>query len=116
MTLVSTVKEKASLVAAHAPDVVKTGAETLKAAREVVDHSRRDAKLLLERTRDELKQTLKQGADQVRHKLAHLAEPTHKEQAEAKKAAVKAKKRARRAQASKITPIHGEPAAEAPPA
>jgi len=92
-SLVETVKEKVGLVRAHAPGVVQAGVETLRAAREVVKGARREATDMLSRTGGELKKTLAGGADQVRHRLRYLATPTHKERAEARKAALKSKKK-----------------------
>lgn len=99
-SLIGTVKHKVELVKAHAPDVVKTGVDTLRAAQEVVAGARREAGLVLEKTKDGLKRTLKEGADKIGQKLANIATPTRKEQAEARKEEVKAKKRARRAEAA----------------
>jgi hypothetical protein len=89
-TLIGNVKDKVELVKAHAPDVLKTGVDTIREARQVLD-----------RTKDELKKTLKQGAEKIGHQLANLATPTRKEQAEAKKEEVKEKKRARRASSAR---------------
>lgn len=82
-----TVKEKVELVKAHAPEVVKTGVETVKAAQGVVAGAR-----------EELKKTLKQGAEKIGHQIANIASLNRKEQAEVRKEARKAKKRAKRAE------------------
>ncbi|HUR41478.1 MAG TPA: hypothetical protein VM240_09965 [Verrucomicrobiae bacterium] len=91
-TLIETVKAKAALARAHAPDVIQTGVETLRAAKGVVTGAR-----------DELKRTLKEGAQKIGEKLAHIATPTRKEVAEMNKAEVKAKKRAKSPRKSKAT-------------
>ena len=85
-SLIGTVKEKVDLAKAHAPDVVKTGVDTIRQAAQVLD-----------RAKEEVKQTLKGGADKIRHQIANLTTMTRKEQAEARKEEVKAKKRAKRA-------------------
>jgi hypothetical protein len=88
---------KIEMVAAHGKGVVKTGVETLQAARGVVASARREATQVLGKTRDELKKTLMEGAARIGHQLSHIATPTHKEQADAHKAEIKAKKRGKRA-------------------
>ena len=95
---VSEAKGKVERVAAHAQEVVAAGAQTLAAAKEVVDGARRETADVLTRKKDELKQTLKQGAEQVGEKLSRITQMTRKEQAAARKAEVKAKKRAAREQ------------------
>ena len=108
-SLLGNVKDKVELVKAHAPGVVQTGVETLKAAQEVVKGARREAGEVFDRTKDQLKQTFKDGASRIGQKLANIATPTHKEAAEARKEEVKAKKRAKRARAKRQE--QGEPAA-----
>lgn len=95
---VAQARSKAGMVAAHGQEVVKVGMQTLQAAGKVVKGARREAAQMLDRTRDELKKTLVEGAVQVGEKLSRIASPTRKEQAEAHKAEIKAKKRQRRAQ------------------
>lgn len=108
-SLIGTVKDKVELVKAHAPDVVKTGVDTLRAAQEVVAGARREAGLVLEKTKDGLRRTLKEGADKIGQKLANIATPTRKEQAEARKEEVKAKKRAKRSEAAEAAPQAAAP-------
>lgn len=100
-SLIDTVKQKVDLAKAHAPEVVKTGVETIRAAAQVLD-----------RAKEEVKQTLKGGAEKIRHQVANLTTMTRKEQAEAKKEEVKAKKRAKRA-SSRAKPVEAA-ATEAP--
>lgn len=106
-TIVETVKEavagarsKAEVVGARSKDVLETGVQTLQAAKEVVVTAGRQAAEVLANTKDELKRTLKQGAAEVGDKLARIATATRKEQAKARKAEVKAKKRAKASAAS----------------
>ena len=96
---VSDARSTAEMVAAHGQDVVQTGIETLQAARTVVKDAGREAIDLLTRTNDNLRKTLKEGVDRVGGKISRIATPTHKEQAEARKAEIKAKKRAKAEQA-----------------
>jgi len=91
---VTEARNKVEMVAAHGQDVVKTGVQTLQAARGVVAEGGREAVQVLSRTRDELKKTLADGAAQVGDKLKLIATPTRREQAAARKAEVKQKKRA----------------------
>lgn len=100
-----TVKAKVGLVKAHAPEVMKTGVETLKAAKGVVDGAR-----------EELKKTLKDGADRIGHQIANLASMNHKEQAAVRKEAVKMKKRAKRAEAKLAEVQQAAQAGETTPA
>ena len=84
----------------HGQEVVKAGVETLSAAKNVVADAGRETAEVLSRKKEELKQTLKDGAAQVGEKLARIAQPTRKEQALARKAEVKAKKRAKQENAT----------------
>lgn len=107
-SLLGNVKEKVELVRAHAPGVLQSGVETLRAAQQVVAGAGREAGEMLDRTKDQLKQTLRDGASRIGQKLANIATPTRKEVAEARKEEVKAKKRSKRARARR-----DEPGAEA---
>lgn len=105
-SIVESVKEnvagarvKARRVVAHGQEVVKTGKQTLQAARDVVVDGGREVLQVATHTKDELKRTLKEGASQVGERLARIATPTHKEQAIDRKAAIKAKKRRKREEA-----------------
>jgi hypothetical protein len=102
---VSEAKGKAAMVAAHGQEVVKTGVETLQAAKNVIVDAGRETAQVLTRTKDELKRTLTDGASQVGDKLSRIATPNRREQAQARKAEVKQKKRDKRS---------GEAAATAP--
>lgn len=97
---VSEAKDKAAMVAAHGQGVVKTGVETLQAAKNVIVDAGREAAQVLSRTRDELKRTLSDGASQVGDQLSRLATPTRREQAESRKAEVRRKKRDKRVAAA----------------
>lgn len=90
---------QAGMIAAHARDVAVTGIEVLRSARDVVIGAHGEALALLARTADELRRTLREGVARVRGKLARIATPTHKEQALARKAQIKAKKRSRQTRA-----------------
>lgn len=103
--IIESVKDKVGMVVTHGKDVVKTGAEALREAKGVIDHSRQDVAAVLARTKDELTQTLKDGAGRVVEKVQRLNTPTHKELAEAKKAEVKAKKREKAAKPQKVTEV-----------
>jgi hypothetical protein len=105
-SVIQSVKDRASgardtiqRVAAHSPAVIKSGKQTLRAAREVVATAKRDAKTLAVRTKDDLKRTLQEGAAEIGDRLSRLATPTRKEMAEARKQEIKAKKQSRRSQA-----------------
>jgi hypothetical protein len=89
-------RSRAELIGSHGRQVVQTGTETLQAAREVVVNGGHQAVDVLAQTRDELRRTLKDGAARIGHQLSHLATPTHKEEAVARKEAVKDKKQRRR--------------------
>jgi hypothetical protein len=91
-------KSKGGMIVAHGQDIVHTGVETLKAAKDVVVGAGREALDVATRAKDELKRTLTEGASQVGHKVSHLATPTHKEEAAARKAEVKAKKQRKRSE------------------
>jgi hypothetical protein len=90
---VADAKTKVEQVAAHGQEAVKASAQVLAAAKEVVDEARRDTAKVLSRSKDKLKKTLKEGAAQVGDKLANIANPTRREQAAARKAEVKSKKK-----------------------
>lgn len=92
---------KVVMAAAHGQDVIHTGGETLRAARQIVVTASREAASLVIRTRDDLVVTLKQGASQVADKLSRLTTPTRKEVAMARKAQVKEKKKRKRAEAAR---------------
>jgi hypothetical protein len=94
---VSGAKQKAEMVAAHGQDVVKTGVETLQAAKNVLVEAGRETAQLVSRTTGELKRTLTEGASQVGDKLSRIATPTHREMADLRKAEVRRKKRDKRA-------------------
>lgn len=93
---VAGIRSRAGLIGAHGREVVHTGTETLQAAREVVASGGQQAVGVLAQTRDELRRTLKDGAARIGHQLSHLATPTHKEEATARKASLKEKKQRRR--------------------
>ncbi|HEY1076353.1 MAG TPA: hypothetical protein VGE51_06660 [Fontimonas sp.] len=95
--LVSETRSTATLIQAHGRDLARTGVEILQAARDVVIEGGRESARVIGRTREELHRTLSDGAEQIRYKLAHLKTPTHKEHAEARKAAIKQKKQRKRA-------------------
>jgi hypothetical protein len=106
-SIVETVKEgvagarnKVEMVAAHGQDVLRTGAQTLEAVKDVVVGGTREAADVATRTRQEVARTLKDGASQVADKLSRIATPTRKEAAEARKLEVKAKKQRRREEAN----------------
>lgn len=93
---VAEARSKVEMVAAHSQDVVKTGAQTLHAAKGVVVEAGREAAQLAVKTKDELKRTLKEGASQLGEKMARIATPTRREEAAARKLEVKAKKQRKR--------------------
>jgi hypothetical protein len=93
---VSEAKSKAAMVASHGQEVVKTGVETLQAAKNVIVEAGRETAQVLSRGKDELKRTLKEGASHVGDKLSRIATPNRREQAQALKAEVKQKKREKR--------------------
>jgi len=108
-TLLETVKQNvvsaqsaAGMVIHHGQDLVKTGVDTLRTAQDVLAGARRDVTQVVVRTRDELLATFKEGRGRLSYKLSHLATPTRKEQAEARKEAVKAKKQRKRRDAGSV--------------
>ena len=108
----------------HGGEVAQTGAQALKAAKDVVVESahslkvsqaqarravadaaqaglnkvKGDAKAIASKAKQDLKRTLKEGYDAVSEKVSKAVAPTRKEQAAAKKAEVKAKKAKARAE------------------
>lgn len=95
----STAQATAGMVVTHGQDLVKTGVDTLRSAQDVLAGARRDVASVVVRTRDELLTTFKEGREQIGYQLSHLATPTRKEQAQARKAEVKARKQRKRDQA-----------------
>lgn len=93
---VAEARNKAEMISSHGQEVIQTGAQTLQAAKEVVVQGGRDAAKVLTHTKDELQRTLKEGVAQIGDKLTRLATPTHREEAAARKAAVKEKKQRKR--------------------
>jgi hypothetical protein len=91
-------KSKAAMVVAHGQEVVKTGVETLQAAKNVIVEGGRETAGVLTRTKAELKRTLTDGASHVGDKLSRIATPNRREQAEMRKMEVRQKKRDKRGQ------------------
>ena len=98
-TNVISARAKAGLVATHGQDLLRTGVQTLRDARDVITSAGREVQDVAARAREELWTTLQTGRDQIGHKFTHLATPTRKEEAEARKLEVKARKQRKRAAA-----------------
>lgn len=88
------------IVTAHGAQAFSTGVQTLEQARTVVVTARTDTAAVLSRARDELVKTFADGAASLGNQLVRIATPTHKEQAELRKAEVRRKKRAKREEAA----------------
>lgn len=88
------------IVTAHSAQAFSTGVQTLEQARTVVVTARTDTAAVLARARDELVKTFADGASSLGDQLVRIATPTHKEQAELRKAEVRRKKQAKREEAA----------------
>lgn len=99
-TFIGDARSTASMVGLHGKDLARTGVQILHAAKDVIVEGGKEGVKLLGQTRDELQRTLSEGRDQIAYKLTHLNTPTHKEEAEARKAAIKEKKQRKRAEAA----------------
>lgn len=89
-------RSRAVLVLNHGQDLVQSGTQTLRSAKDVLLGAGNEIKEVIVRTKDELRATLQEGRERLHHKIANIATPTRKEAAAERKMKVKAKKQRKR--------------------